>query len=48
MITWIYVAIIIYLLGLTVWNTYTEKAPMAQLTCVLVAIPLFLRLVGLK
>lgn len=48
MITFLYIAFVAYLLGLTIWNLYLEKKPLIQLTCVMVAIPLILRLVGVK
>lgn len=48
MITLLYIALVAYLLGLTIWNLYIEKVTLNQLTCVMVAIPLILRLVGVK
>jgi hypothetical protein len=48
MLTLLYIALVAYLLGLSVWCLYVEKKPLHQLTCVLVAIPLALRLVGVK
>jgi hypothetical protein len=48
MITWIYSAIVGYLLVLAVWDLYREEKRWDQLTCALVLIPLLLRLVGVK
>lgn len=48
MITYIYIAITAALLGLTIWNLYRTERSLDQLTCALVAIPLILRVLGLK
>jgi uncharacterized membrane protein len=48
MMTWIYSAIVAYLLLLTVWDLYREEKRWNQVTCALVLIPLLLRLVGIK
>ncbi len=48
MITWLYVLIAGWLLYLTVYNLYKEERPLLQLTCALVAIPLLLRVLGIK
>lgn len=48
MITLIYVAIVAYLLAMTIWNLYREESPGIQITAVMVMIPLLLRLVGVK
>ncbi len=48
MITWVYLAIVAYVLGLVVWNLYREEDLGFQITAVMVAIPLVLRVAGVK
>jgi hypothetical protein len=47
-LTYLYLVIVAYFLGLTVWILYREKSVTLQLTAVLVIIPLSLRLLGIK
>lgn len=46
--TYIYLAIVALVLGLTLWCLFTEKKPAAQATAAMVVIPLILRLLLIK
>lgn len=48
MLTIIYRLIVVYVLFLTVWNLFTEKKPMNQISAALVTIPLVLRALMIK
>lgn len=48
MITIAYILIVGYVLALVLWNLYTEKRALDQITAALVLIPLMLRLFGIK
>ena len=48
MMTIVYWLIVGWILSLTVWCLYKEEKTTAQITCALVAIPLILRLAGMK
>lgn len=48
MMTLIYWALVAFVLGLVLWTMYREEKVLAQITCVMVAIPLILRLMGFK
>lgn len=48
MITWLYVLIVGYLLGLVGWNLYRQEKLGDQIIAVLVLIPLLLRFLGIK
>lgn len=47
-LTVIYLAIIVMLLGLVIWNMFTEKDIMVQIDAALIIIPLVLRLFLIK
>lgn len=47
-VTWLYIAIVAWLLGMVIWNLYREESPGFQITAVMVCIPLLLRLLGVK
>lgn len=44
MMTYIYLAILAAVLGLTIWNLVTSKKPSFQATAAMVMVPLLLRL----
>lgn len=46
--TIVHALIAVFILGLVVWNLYREEKFTGQLTCLLVALPLLVRLLGLK
>ncbi len=46
--TYIYLAIAALVLGLTVWNLWTEKDPRKQICAAMVAVPLLLRILLIK
>ena len=46
--TIVYLIILAFVLGLVVWNLWTEKKLMNQLTAMMVIIPLVLRLLLIK
>ncbi len=48
MITYIYLGILAAVLALVVWNLFTEKRFVNQLTAVMIIIPLLLRLLLIK
>lgn len=48
MITFVYIAIVAYVLGMVLWNLYTEDHWGDQVIAVFVMIPLLLRLLGVK
>ncbi|MCR5826589.1 MAG: hypothetical protein K6G54_08475 [Oscillospiraceae bacterium] len=48
MITLIYRLIVALVIGLVVWNLFTEKKLTNQLNCAMVLIPLILRLLMIK
>lgn len=46
--TIVYLIILAYVLGLVLWNLWTEKKLVNQLTAIMVIIPLVLRLLLIK
>ncbi|NLC33314.1 MAG: hypothetical protein GX781_08455 [Clostridiales bacterium] len=46
--TIVYLIILAFVLGLVIWNLWTEKKLVNQLTAVMVIIPLVLRLLLIK
>ncbi len=46
--TIVYLAILAFILGLVIWNLWTEKKLTHQLTAIMVIIPLVLRLLMIK
>ena len=46
--TIVYLVILAFVLGLVVWNMWTEKKLVNQITAVMVIVPLVLRLLMIK
>lgn len=48
MLTYIYLALVAIVLALVIWNLFTEKKIINQLSAIMVVIPLVLRLLLIK
>lgn len=48
MLTYIYLALVAIVLALVIWNLFTEKKFINQLSAIMVVIPLVLRLLLIK